>query len=114
MCGILKQPQERSSSMSKKARKYHPTFKFRVVLDSFVKGNVSEIARKYEVAANQLSTWRRKFLDSGHIVFQTEKSNKEKNLEKKVTSLENLIGKKEIEINLLKKYLDFYVPQNGS
>ena len=33
---------------------------------------------------------------------------------KKVMELENIIGKKEIEINILKKYLDFYAPLDGA
>jgi transposase len=100
--------------MSKKARKYHPSFKFKACLDSFVKGSVSEAARRYGIGANQLSTWRKQFMEKGHIAFQTEKANREKHLEKKLESLENLIGKKEIEMNLLKKYLDFYAPPDGS
>lgn len=99
--------------MSKKAKSYHPSFKFKVVLDSFVSGNVSEVARKYDVNANQLSTWRKIFLEKGEYVFRSEVTNHEAQLEKKIGQLEQLIGKKEIEINLLKKYLDFYVPQNG-
>jgi len=99
--------------MSKKANSYHPNFKFKAVLDSFVKGNVSEVARTYQVNANQLSTWRKLFLDKGQFIFRTGKLDREKHLEKKLESLENLIGKKEIEINLLKKYLDFYAPQDG-
>ena len=99
---------------SKKANRYHPSFKFRMVLESFVKGNVAEIARKYEVNANQLSTWRKQFMDKGSLVFQSGKVNREKQLEKKMNQLEHLIGKKEIEINLLKKYLDFYAPQDGN
>ena len=97
----------------KKANRYHPSFKFRVVLESFVKGNVAEVARKYEVNANQLSAWRRQLVDKGSLIFQSGKVNREKQLEKKLGQLENLIGKKEIEINLLKKYLDFYAPQDG-
>ena len=99
---------------SKKPKRYHPSFKFRIVLDSFVKNSVSGVARRYEVAANQLSTWRKQFLDKGAVVFETKKADREKQLEKKLDQLENLIGKKEIEINLLKKYLDFYAPQDGN
>ena len=98
----------------KKANRYHPSFKFRVVLESFVKGNVAEVARRFEVNANQLSTWRRQLMDKGSLVFQSGKVNQEKQLEKKLYQLENLIGKKEIEINLLRKYLDFYAPPDGS
>lgn len=99
---------------SKKPNRYHPSFKFRVVLESFIKGNVAQIARKYEVNPNQLSTWRKQLMDKGSLVFVSDKANREKQLEKKMNQLENLIGRKEIEINLLKKYLDFYAPQDGS
>jgi len=98
---------------SKKANKYHPSFKFRVVLESFTKSNVSEVARKYEVNASQLSRWRSQFAEKGSLVFQSGKVDREKHLEKKINQLENLIGKKEIEINVLKKYLDFYSPPDG-
>lgn len=100
--------------MGKKAKRYHPSFKFKVVLDSFVKGNVSQVARQYQVNANQLSTWRKRLVDNGELVFKTGADDQVAKLEKKIESLENLIGKKEIEINLLKKYLDFYAPLDGS
>ncbi len=99
--------------MAKKAKRYHPSFKFKVVLDSFVKGNVSEVSRHYEVNPSQLSTWRRQLLDQGEQLFRSGKTNQEKKLKQKLESLENLIGKKEIEISLLKKYLDFYAPPDG-
>lgn len=99
--------------MAKKAKKYHPSFKFKVVLETFIKGNVSEVGRHYDVKPNQLSTWRRQLLDQGEQLFRTGKTSQEVKLKKKLESLENLIGKKEIEINLLKKYLDFYAPPDG-
>lgn len=99
--------------MAKKAKKYHPSFKFKIVLDSFVKGNVSEVSRHYQVNPSQLSIWRRQFLDQGKRLFRSGKASQETKLKKKLESLENLIGKKEIEINLLKKYLDFYAPPDG-
>jgi len=66
----------------KKIRQYHPAFKFRVVLESFVKGNVAGVARKYGINANQLSSWRRQLIDKGSLVFQSGKTNREKQLEK--------------------------------
>lgn len=100
--------------MGKKAKRYHPSFKFKAVLDSFIKDNVSEVARRYQINANQLSTWRKLFLDNGELVFKTGTDDRVAKLEKKIESLETLIGKKEVEINLLKKYLDFYAPLDGS
>ena len=100
-------------SMAKKAKRHHASFKFKVALDSFVKGNVAQVARRYEINPNQLSTWRRRLLDQGEQIFQADQSQREKQLVAKITQLENLIGKKEIEISLLKKYLDFYAPPDG-
>jgi len=100
--------------MGKRIKFHQPDFKFKVSLESFIQGSVSAVARNYGVNANQLSTWRKQFMEKGSIIFQTEKANREKVLEKKLSSLEQLIGKKEIEINLLKKYLDFYAPPDGN
>lgn len=100
--------------MAKRVKVHHSTFKLKVVLESFVKGNVSEVGRKYNINPNQISTWRRQLMDSGHLVFENSQVNQEKQFKKKIESLENLIGKKEVEISLLKNYLDFYVPPDGS
>ena len=96
--------------MAKKPRAYTPSFKFKVVMESFVKGSVAEVARKYGLNPNRLSSWRTKFSKAGHLVFERDSEEAEKKYRKEIEKLENLIGKKEVEINLLKSYLDFYVP----
>ena len=83
-------------------------------MESFIKGNVAEVARQYNIHANLLSLWRKQFMEKGQLVFQPETADAEKHLKKKIERMENLIGKKEIEINILKRYLDFYAPQDGS
>jgi len=99
-----------------KTKKKHHTakFKFKVVLDSMIKDSVSEVARHYSVNPNQVSNWRKIFLDNGFMAFERNQSDMEKKYTKKIEQLENLIGKKEVEINLVKKYLDFYAPLSGS
>jgi len=44
--------------MGKKPYKHNSKFKFKVALESFVNGNVAEIARSYGINPNQLSNWR--------------------------------------------------------
>jgi len=78
--------------MGKKQKRYQPEFKLRVVLETYAKGAVSEVARHYELNANQVSTWRKALLDNGHLVFQTEVSERERKLEKQVEQLENLLA----------------------
>jgi hypothetical protein len=47
-------------------------------------------------------------------VFETDATKRGQELEKQVATLEQLLGKKELEIQLLKKYLDFYAPRAGN
>ena len=99
--------------MGKKVKKHSAEFKFKVVLESFIKDNVTEVARQYGINPNQLSLWRKQFISQGHHAFEGDISKEDAKYRKKVEQLENLIGKKEIEISILKNYLDFYVPLDG-
>jgi len=45
--------------MARKNKKQTPHFKFKVVLESYTKGNVAGVARHYGVNAAQLSIWRK-------------------------------------------------------
>jgi transposase len=100
--------------MGKKPKNYSSSFKFKVVMESMVKGNVAEVARQYHIHPNQLSTWRTQFQQRGPGIFESGNTDLEKKYQKKITELENLIGKKEIEANILKRYVDFYVPLDGA
>jgi transposase-like protein len=97
-----------------KKKRHTGKFKFKVVMDSFKTNCVSESARNFGVNANQVSIWRKQFIQNGHLAFERNPSTSDKKYEKKIEQLENLIGKKEVEINLVKKYLDFYAPIDGS
>jgi transposase-like protein len=99
--------------MAKKLKTHAASFQFKVVLESFTANNVAETARKYGLNANQLSTWRGYFLEQGPSLFQADVTKREQELEKQIAALEQLLGKKELEIQLLKKYLDFYAPREG-
>lgn len=95
-------------------RKHTAKFKFTCVKESLEKDTVTEVARKYGINPNQLSTWRNQFLESGHQVFETTTDKEITNLRKQVSKLEQLVGKKEVELSLLKNYLDFYTSPDGS
>lgn len=95
-------------------KKHSPKFKFTCVMESFQTGNVAEVARKYGINANQLSTWRKEFKDNGYVCFETTKDKEVSRLEKKVIKLEQIVGQKEVELTLLKNYLDFYTSDAGS
>jgi transposase-like protein len=96
--------------MSRRVKKFTAEFKFHVVLECIKKGNVAEVARHYGIHPNKLSTWKSDFMKNGPDVFEQSRDKVAEQLKKQIKGLENLLGKKEIEINLLKGYLDFYVP----
>jgi transposase len=95
-------------------KKHTPQFKFNCVMETFKEGSVSVVARKYGLNANQLSTWRKQLLDNGYEVFETTKDKEREDLKKKVGKLEQIIGKKEVELNLIKNFADFYSSQSGN
>jgi len=96
-----------------KRSKYTAKFKFDRVIESLEKDSVSEIARQYGFGVNLLSKWRMDFLSKGHVIFESKPDNDVIKLQRKVKQLEQLIGKKEIELNLIKNFADFYESQNG-
>ena len=87
------------------SKTYSADFKFRVVLEA-IRGDRSqaEIARAYDVHPVTVSNWKTQFLDEGAKVFGG--SDELKRQQKKIANLERLLGKKEVEIALLKNFLD--------
>jgi len=97
-----------------KRTKYTARFKFDRVIESIKEGNVASIARSYGFGTNLLSKWRSDFLRQGHVFFETKPNQELVRLKKKVEKLEQIIGKKEIELNLIQNFADFYSSQNGN
>jgi hypothetical protein len=81
------------TSMGKKVKKHSSEFKFKVVLESYIKDSVAEVSRQYGINANQLSLWREQFISQGHQAFEGDAAKGDAKFRKKVEQLENLIGK---------------------
>ena len=64
-------------------------------------GNLSEVSRKYGVGVNVLSKWRQSLLERGYRVFENGPDQENQHLRKQVGKLEQMVGKKEVELNLL-------------
>jgi transposase-like protein len=104
---IIKKP------MPKGTRKqYTPEFKFKLVQESIKDENMTSVARKYSVNFTLLAKWKSHFLEHGKQVFEGSSDKEKEELKKKVAKLEQIIGKKEIELNLIKNFSDFYESQN--
>jgi len=96
-----------------KRNKYTPRFKFDRVIESVKKDSVSQVSRQYGIGANLLSKWRSEFFEGGHSYFETKPNQEVKSLKKQVHRLEQLVGKKEVELSLIKNFADFYESQSG-
>jgi len=93
--------------------KYTAKFKFDRVIESIKKDSVSEVARSYGFGVNLLSKWRSDFLKEGYIFFEDKPNQDMVRLQKRVNQLEQIVGKKEVELSLIKNFADFYQSQSG-
>ena len=86
------------------AKSYSPKLKFQIVLEALQGEKTSgQIAKAYGVHPNSINKWKREFLENGPEVFDQEGVVAE--YEKRIADLEQLLGKKEVEIALLKNFL---------
>lgn len=86
------------------ARGYSPKLKFQVVLELLESEKTqSQVARAYGVHPNTVGNWKRQFMEKGAEIFAGDGTVAE--YEKRIAELEQLIGKKEVEIALLKNFL---------
>jgi transposase len=98
--------------MSNKRKQYSPQFKFDRALEAIKSANLSEISRKYGVSVNVLSNWRSELLKRGAQTFTTTPDQENNRLRAKIAKLEQMLGKKEVELNVLKNFSDFYASQD--
>ena len=92
--------------MKRNRRKFSDEFKTKVVLEALKERmTLSELATKYELHPNQISSWKKEFLEGASGVFsQKEKPAKEEpNVD--IDKLYSKIGRLEIERDFLKKSL---------
>ena len=86
------------------AKRYPPKFKFQIVLE-LLQGeqSVGRLAKSYDVHPNSILKWKKELLEKGSEVFAHDNSSAE--YEQRIAQLEQLLGKKEVEIALLKNFL---------
>jgi len=91
---------------SKHGKRYSPKFKFQVVLEALKEDERAdaEVARAYDVHPVTVSRWKKQFLEQGPEVFGGKEEVRE--YERRISQLERMLGQKEVEIALLKNFLD--------
>ena len=86
------------------AKRYSAKFKFQIVLEAIQdEKSIAQIAKAYGVHPNTVHKWKKEFLAKGADVF--DQKGIVSDYEKKLSDLEQLLGKKEVEIALLKNFL---------
>ena len=92
---------EKTSTKAKR-KTYSSRVKFQAVVE-VVKGKaVGEVSRAYGFHPTMFSKWKRRFEEQGYQIFDEGREDESK---RKVEELTRLVGKKEVEIELLKKFL---------
>jgi len=90
--------------MGRTRRQIAPKLKFQVVLEA-LKGEktVGQIAKAYDVHPVAVGLWKKQVLERGAELFDA--SGKQDQTERRIAELEQLLGKKEVELALLKNFL---------
>jgi transposase len=87
------------------AKRYSAKVKSRVVLEVLEsERSIPEVAREYDVHSNTVRNWVNQLKDNIEEVFNKDQTIKE--LKQENRELEQLLGKKEREIALLKNFLE--------
>lgn len=91
--------------MTRKRRNHSPEFKAKVALAA-AKGDktVSELAQKYNLHANQISTWKKELLENTAMIFATDSATGKGNSEE-MDKLHAKIGQLTMENDFLAKVL---------
>ena len=84
---------------------YTPEFKLQVVLEALQSdGTDAEVARAYDVHPVTLSGWKTKLKENGSKAFGSS-GDELKEKKEKIANFERMLGRKEVEIAMLKNFL---------
>lgn len=94
-------------SQDPRGKRYSAKIKFAAVIE-LLKGEKQpgEIGRIFAIHPGRLNVWRKIFMEKGPSVF--DEGARDDQYQKQIGDLQRLLGKKEVEIELLKKYLGHY------
>lgn len=88
--------------MKKSRRKFTDAFKAKVAIEALKeRETLSELAKRFEIHPNQISIWKREFLENAENAFASK--NKKEESDNQVDKLYQKIGQLEMENDFLKK-----------
>ena len=85
-------------------KRYSAKLKFQVVMEVLMGDKTpAQVAKVYGIHPNTVNAWKKTFMEKGPDIFAED--NIVAQYERQIAELEQLIGKKEVEIALLKGFL---------
>jgi transposase len=92
-------------------RRWSAAEKVRLVEEAMQPGmSISLVARRAGIAPSQLFAWRRRMVEGGQAAVEANEdvvgTSKVRELERKVRELERLLGRKTLEVEILKEALE--------
>ncbi len=79
----------------KSPRKFSEDFKFNVVLESFITGNIAATASRHNLHVSLVINWRKQLKNEGPKLFAYRKNHASQE-QRNIDHLENIIGRKTI------------------
>lgn len=93
--------------MKKQRRKFTRAFKLKVILEALQeRSTLKELCQKYDLHANQISSWKRDFLEKASEIMDAKSPTEtQTDIEKEKERLYAKIGELQMELEYLKKKL---------
>ena len=87
-----------------KRRNFSAKCKTKVVLEALSnRYTVQELARKYDLHANQISKWKSHFVENADTLFEKEPLKKGEDSEAEKAKLYKIIGEQKVQLDFLRK-----------
>lgn len=87
-------------------RKFTSKFKTKVVLEALKeRQSLADLAQKYDIHPNQISTWKKAFLAGAESVFENGSKSKKTESEEEKDKLLKIIGEQKVALDFLKNAL---------
>ena len=87
-------------------RKLTSKFKAKVAIEALKdRETLAVLAQKYELLPQQITNWKKEFLEGSEFFFESKPKNKKTESQEKEDELHKIIGRQKVEIDFLKQAL---------